>query len=208
MLFGEGVRATRGPVYGMRAGARARRAPVHGRARGAAAGRQPRGRDRRAQRGAGAAAPALDAAAAPPAVAGARAATFDATSHLHSLARGMHPMPAEDGADDGSSGARKPQLGAAPPDGEKPNVKLEAEMVEANKAYDRGDTDEARDIAKRIVASQPGNVRMLRILVSTSCIDGDAAAAKQYYATLPKGDQNQMATRCARYGVTFGDPVQ
>lgn len=114
------------------------------------------------------------------------------------LGRGMpHPAVVDD---DGSvhEVAAEREKPASPVD-----EKLEAEMVEANKAYDRGDTDEAKDIAKRIVDAQPANVRMLRILVSTSCIDGDAATAKQYYTTLPKNDQNQMATRCARYGVTF-----
>lgn len=81
--------------------------------------------------------------------------------------------------------------------------KLDATMLEASKAYDRGDTDEARDIAKKVIAEQPGNVRMLRILVSTACIDSDAATAKQYYASLPKSDQAQMRTRCERFGVTF-----
>lgn len=81
--------------------------------------------------------------------------------------------------------------------------KLDARMLEASKAYDRGDTAEAADIAKKILAEQPGNARMLRIVVSTACMDGDAATAKQYYATLGKSDQGQMRTRCERYGVTF-----
>jgi len=85
------------------------------------------------------------------------------------------------------------------------NPKLEAVMLEANKAYDRGDIDEARELAKKVVSDDPSNVRMLRVLVSTSCMDGDAATAKQYYATLPKSDQRQMQTRCSRYGVTFPD---
>jgi len=46
-------------------------------------------------------------------------------------------------------------------------------------------------------------VRMLRIMVSASCIDGDAAVAQAHYGKLPASDQEQMKVRCARYGVTF-----
>ncbi|HEY6180178.1 MAG TPA: hypothetical protein VIX73_37310, partial [Kofleriaceae bacterium] len=81
--------------------------------------------------------------------------------------------------------------------------KLDAVMDEANKAYDRGDYDDAKTIASRVLARQPTNVRMLRILVSASCIDGDSAAAQASFAKLPSGDQAQMRTRCARYGVAF-----
>ena len=83
--------------------------------------------------------------------------------------------------------------------------KLDAAMDEANKAYDRGDFDDAKIIAGRLLARQPGNVRMLRIMVSASCIDGDAAAAQAHFAKLPPADQVQMRTRCARYGIAFAD---
>jgi hypothetical protein len=83
--------------------------------------------------------------------------------------------------------------------------KLDAVMDEANKAYDRGDFDEAKTIAARLLARYPSNVRMLRIMVSASCIDGDAQAAQAHYARLPAPDQAQMRTRCARYGVSFPD---
>lgn len=78
-------------------------------------------------------------------------------------------------------------------------------MDEANKAYDRGDYEDAKQVAGRVLAQDPSNVRMLRILVSASCIDGDSSGAMSYYARLPAGDQEQMRTRCARYGVSFGD---
>lgn len=83
--------------------------------------------------------------------------------------------------------------------------KLSAIMDEANKAYDRGDIDEARAIANKALAASPGNTRMLRVLVSSACIAGDNAEAQQAYALLPPGDRAQMQTRCARYGVTFTD---
>ena len=83
--------------------------------------------------------------------------------------------------------------------------RLEAVMAEANKAYDHGEYDDAKSIASRLLARQPGNVRMLRIMVSASCVDGDAPAAQASYARLPPADQAQMRVRCARYGVAFAD---
>ena len=79
-------------------------------------------------------------------------------------------------------------------------------MDQANKAYDRQDFEEARSIAGKLLAKQPNNVRMLRIMVSASCIEGDNAVAQKYYEQLPKGDREQMKSRCDRYGVTFRDP--
>jgi hypothetical protein len=83
--------------------------------------------------------------------------------------------------------------------------KLDAAMDEANRAYDRGDFDDAKIIAGRVLARQPGNVRMLRVMVSASCIDGDSATAQAHFAKLPPADQVQMRTRCARYGIAFPD---
>ena len=101
---------------------------------------------------------------------------------------------------------REPPRG---PDGEPQDpapYKLDAVMSEANKAYDRGDFDEAKAIAQRVLKSWPGNVRMLRIVVSASCIAGDNAEAQAAYVELPNPDREQMRTRCARYGATFTDP--
>lgn len=83
--------------------------------------------------------------------------------------------------------------------------KLDAVMAEANKAYDRGDLDDAKTIAGRVLARSPTNVRMLRIMVSVSCIEGDNAAAQTHYMNLPPSDREQMQVRCARYGITFPD---
>ncbi len=91
-----------------------------------------------------------------------------------------------------------------PPTG--PNPKLDAVMAEANRAYDHGDFDDAKDIARKILATDPSNVRMLRIMVSSECIAGDAGEAQKYFTQLPEADRAQMRTRCDRYGVTFKDP--
>jgi hypothetical protein len=98
-----------------------------------------------------------------------------------------------------------PRTPAPPPQESLEGSKLDYAMDDANKAYDRGDYDDAKQVAGRVLAQQPTNIRMLRIMVSASCIDGDAAAAQFYYARLPVADQDQMRVRCARYGVAFGD---
>lgn len=87
----------------------------------------------------------------------------------------------------------------------KPNPRMDAVMAEANKAYDKGDFDEAKGIALKVIAKEPTNVRMLRIVVSSACIDGDSAEAQKHYQVLPPGDREQMKVRCSRYGVTFND---
>jgi hypothetical protein len=95
------------------------------------------------------------------------------------------------------------------PDGEPAELaphKLDAIMAEANKAYDRGDLDDAKAIARKVLQTSPNNVRMLRVVVSASCIAGDTADAQAAYVLLPDFDREQMRTRCARYGVSFTEP--
>ncbi|MBS1119436.1 MAG: hypothetical protein H6Q90_1664 [Deltaproteobacteria bacterium] len=84
--------------------------------------------------------------------------------------------------------------------------KLDIIMAEANKAYDRGDFDEARSFAQKVLQTAPGNPRMLRILVSAACIEGDGPEAQKVFGQLPAADREQMKTRCSKYGVTFVDP--
>jgi hypothetical protein len=124
------------------------------------------------------------------------------------------PIPHTAGPPAHASVAPKPQLGepvpAAPEKGEdgRTEVKLEALMDQANKAYDRQDFDEAKLFAGKALAQDPKSVRMMRIMVSASCIDGDNAIGQKYYEQLPKFDREQMKTRCDRYGVTFKEPAQ
>ena len=101
-----------------------------------------------------------------------------------------------------------PQPPSSPSDDQHPNLKADASMDQANKAYDHGDYDEAISIAGKMLAKEPTNVRMLRIMVSANCIQGDSNVAQQYYEKLPKGDREQMRTRCERYGVAFKEPAQ
>lgn len=108
------------------------------------------------------------------------------------------PAPALEGTHDDDT----PAVGSAA------NPKLDAVMDQANKAYDHQDFDEAKVIAGKVLAKMPNNVRMLRIMVSSSCIDGDVAVAQKYFPSLPKFDRDQMKVRCDRYGVTLTDPPQ
>lgn len=91
---------------------------------------------------------------------------------------------------------------------ERPDVKVDAIMARANAAYDKGDWDEAKTIAGKVLTKQPANNRMMRIMVSASCIDGDSVTAQQWYEKLPTGDRDQMKTRCDRYGISFKEPAQ
>lgn len=95
----------------------------------------------------------------------------------------------------------RPSAEGTPPD--KQPHKLAEVMDEANKAYDRGDLDEAKAVAQKVLATSPDNVRMLRIVVSAACISGDTAEAQKAYLLLPSFDREQMKTRCGRYGVSF-----
>jgi len=83
--------------------------------------------------------------------------------------------------------------------------KLDALMSEASKAYDRGEFDEAKTIADKALKQDAGNVRMLRIMVSASCIDGNSVDAQKWYLLLPPPDREQMKVRCDRYGVSFNE---
>lgn len=86
------------------------------------------------------------------------------------------------------------------------NPRFDSMMELANKAYDAQDFDQATAIATKVLAKDPTNVRMLRIMVSANCIAGDASIAQQHYVKLPQADRDQMKVRCDRYQVTLEDP--
>lgn len=108
-----------------------------------------------------------------------------------------------------SAASQHPQLSAGEDDdSERANPSLDAVMDRANKAYDRADFEEARTIALGVLAKSPTNVRMMRIVVSAACIEGEVPLAQQWFDKLPKPDRDQMKTRCERYGVSFREPAQ
>lgn len=116
------------------------------------------------------------------------------------------PPPAEAESDPSVTGAQRLEAGGLRLRERNPQPHRFAEVMdEANKAYDRGDLDEAGAIATKVLRDDPANVRMLRIAVSSACISGDTADAQKYYTKLPPADRAQMKTRCGRYGVTFTD---
>lgn len=83
------------------------------------------------------------------------------------------------------------------------NRDIQEQMAAANKAYDRQRMDEARSHAEKVLAAQPENARMLRVMVSSWCIEGESDQANKWFAKLGEGDRDAMRTRCERYGVTF-----
>lgn len=102
-----------------------------------------------------------------------------------------------------------PVLNTAPADrpGANIDIKKDEMMASANKAYDHGDFDEAMMIAKKVLSNDPTNTRMLRIMVSASCILGDSTVAQQHYLALAPGgrDRADMKKRCDRYGISFNE---
>jgi hypothetical protein len=74
-------------------------------------------------------------------------------------------------------------------------------MDVANKHYDRQDYEAARAAAHAVIAVSPDNLRMLRLIVSSACMLGDADEARTYHARLPARDAKQIARRCANFNV-------
>jgi hypothetical protein len=95
-----------------------------------------------------------------------------------------------------------------PADDTRAGLKLDNMMELANKSYDSQNFDDAIAIAQKVLAKDPNNVRMLRIVVSANCIQGDSVVAQQAYEKLPAADREQMRARCDRYGVSFKEPSQ
>jgi hypothetical protein len=103
-------------------------------------------------------------------------------------------------AGDGSEASGGTQVEGADP---AVNPDFDSAMLEANKLYDRHNYEEARTLALKLLAREPGTVRMLRVVVSSSCILGDGETAQKHWTQLPEFDRTQMTTRCERFGVTF-----
>ena len=83
-------------------------------------------------------------------------------------------------------------------------AEFDTKMDETNRLYDRRDYEGAMTQAKELLSQQPGNVRMLRVIVSSACIMGDEQEASSYFEQLPLRHQRQMQRRCKRYGMELG----
>lgn len=117
--------------------------------------------------------------------------------------RAPAPLDVDRAADDTVRLVNDPRARADNPPEPATDPDLDAAMLEANKLYDRHSYDEARTLALKLLDREPGNVRMLRVVVSSSCILGDAEVAQKHWAALPEFDRGQMTARCDRFGITF-----
>ncbi len=75
------------------------------------------------------------------------------------------------------------------------------ERPEATRLYDHGDYPAALEAALKVLESDPRNIKMLRIVVSTKCSLNEVESARAYLRRLPRRDQRQMRTRCKNWGV-------
>ena len=91
----------------------------------------------------------------------------------------------------------------SPPPPPPPPVESAERLLEANKLYDRGDYENARQLAIQLLAEAPGNVKLLRVVVSSACILGDPEMAQKYVTELPPLDRSQMADRCAKFEIAL-----
>src|SRR3569833_930471 len=91
---------------------------------------------------------------------------------------------------------------------DRPNPKIDAIMDKANKHYDKGEWEDAKLNAAKVLTKHPTNVRMMRIMISASCVDGDVGFAQKWFEHLPKADREQMKVRCYNYAVTYKKPAQ
>ena len=74
-------------------------------------------------------------------------------------------------------------------------------LQRAKKLYDKGDYPGALEAALKILETDPSNLKMLRVAVSTKCALNEVEAAKSYLERLPRRDQRQMRIRCKNWGV-------
>ena len=116
--------------------------------------------------------------------------------------------PSRTETDDSSESSTKPYTAPSP---EVENevfaekADLKSQMNEANRLYDRADYEASREAALQVLSNNPDNVRMKRIVVSSSCIMGDEDLSREHFKLLPARDQRQMARRCKRYGIDFDE---
>lgn len=120
---------------------------------------------------------------------------------VHNVATGAPSLQGQGGSDEETSDETAAQL-------DRPNPKIDAIMDQANKHYDKGEWEDAKVIAAKVLTKQPTNIRMMRIMVSASCVDGDSVVAQKWFDQLPKPDREQMKVRCDKYGVSFKEPAQ
>lgn len=112
------------------------------------------------------------------------------------------PRPVDPAPPDLQVDPADPQDFSAEPARTAPTDEQIAAMMDiASRQYDRNDLQAARASAHAVVAIDPDNVRMLRLIVSCACKLGNADEARTFYSRLPARDAKQIRSRCARYDV-------
>jgi hypothetical protein len=111
-------------------------------------------------------------------------------------------------SDDSADSKAEPYTAPAPEEENEvfdAKTELKNQMNEANRLYDKADYEGAREAALGVLVKNQYNVRMKRIVVSSSCIMAEEGPAREHFADLPARDQRQMARRCKRYGIEFDE---
>ncbi len=103
-------------------------------------------------------------------------------------------------------GAGRPGQPAGSGDESEPADMTGTRAGEASKLYDQREYDEAIKLSQAILAGEPDNVRVIRVLISSACASGDPALANTYYAKLTRvKDKRDMKKRCERFGTVIDD---
>jgi len=88
------------------------------------------------------------------------------------------------------------------PEPEPAPAPLDEVMDETNSLYDKADYEGALAAALEVLERDPGNVRMLRVVVSSGCILGENQVAEAHYSQLTAfRDRLHMRVRCKRFGL-------
>lgn len=78
------------------------------------------------------------------------------------------------------------------------------QIEEVDLLYDRSDYAGAVARARAALEKRPNTTRLLRVLVPSSCILGDADTARTYYTQLrSETDRRYVQEICGRYDIQF-----
>lgn len=90
---------------------------------------------------------------------------------------------------------RLPGLGHADP-------AISLQMDEANQYFERGQFADAKEQALRVLSIAPAHPRMLRVVVGSACMTGDAETARAHFDLIARPrDREQMLLRCRQAGI-------
>ena len=79
---------------------------------------------------------------------------------------------------------------------------ISLQMDEANQYFERGQFAEAKEQALRVLSIAPAHSRMLRVVVGSACMVGDAETARAHFDLIERPrDREQMLQRCRQAGI-------